>query len=440
MRYWRGVISLTLTLFLITAMGIHFAWGAAGIVDNIDPKFSVVGIWGTYVGAGGTYGVDFRYNAAGVGIDKATWLAELSDSAGSYEVFIWYPSFPVLATNAPFTITYADPVTGLPASNTILIDQTQDGGQWVSLGIYDFIDDCCEGVNLTDKADSLVVADAVRFEPVGVVDNTDTDFKVTGTWGTYSGASATYSTSFRYNSAGTGADTATWPALLTEGAGSYEVKIWYPSFSVLATNAPFTVNYTDPVTGLPASNTVLIDQTQDGGQWVSLGIYDFADKGPENVILSDNANSWVVADAIRFKAPDGIVDNNDPNFSVLGSWDTFTGRDSVYGTDFRYSDAGTGIDSATWLVELTEGPGLYEVKVWYLSDPVFATDAPFTVNYTDPATGLPTSNTVLVDQTQNGSQWVSLGIYNFADNGTEDVILSDKANSNVVADAVRFVK
>ena len=357
MRDWRVVITSILAVFLSTALCIQYAWGAGGIVDNTDIKFSVVGVWGTYAGAGGTYGTDFRYNAAGTGIDKATWPADLSDSAGSYEVFIWYPSFPVLATNAPFTVNYADPVTGLPASKTILIDQTQNGGQWVTLGTYDFIDDCCEGVTLTDNAGSWVVADAVRFEAVGVLDNTNSFFSVAGTWGAYAGAVGTYGTNFRYNAAGTGADTSTWSAFLTEGAGSYEIKIWYPSFPVLAINAPFTVNYTDPVTGLPASNTILVNQTQNGGQWVSLGLYDFADSGTENVTLSDNASSWVLADAVRFKPPDGIVDNNDHNFSVLGTWDIFSDGYRVYGTDFCLNAAGTGLDSATWVVELTDGPG-----------------------------------------------------------------------------------
>ncbi|MBI5183485.1 MAG: hypothetical protein HY999_03885, partial [Nitrospinae bacterium] len=47
------------------------------------------------------------------------------------------------------------------------------------------------------------------------------------------------------------------------------------------------------------SDTVVIDRSINGGQWVSLGIHEFADDGTEDITLSDNANSWDVADAIR---------------------------------------------------------------------------------------------------------------------------------------------
>jgi len=35
---------------------------------------------------------------------------------------------------------------------------------------------------------------------------------------------------------------------------------------------------------------------------VSLGTFDFADTGGENVTLTDNADSWVIADAVKFEA------------------------------------------------------------------------------------------------------------------------------------------
>ena len=64
---------------------------------------------------------------------------------------------------------------------------------------------------------------------------------------------------------------------------------------------------------------------------------------------------------------DGIVDNADPGFSVVGTWGTYSGTAmSFYGPDVRYhAGGGTGDETATWDAELTGGAANYEVLVWY---------------------------------------------------------------------------
>ncbi len=411
-----------------------------GIVDNSDPEFSLIGDWGTSSGAPSFFGRDFQYHAPGDGLAAATWPAELPAGAGSYEVFIWYPIFPLFAANAPFTINHAG------GSNTILVNQGINGGQWVSLGVYEFANNGSENVTLTDDADTWVAADAVAFEipgtlpppqpPDGIVDNLDPKFSVTGIWGTAlrTVVPGVYGADFRYHAAGDGTETTTWPAELSNGPGYYEVKIRYPISSLLATNAPFTINHNGE------SETILVDQSRNGGQCLSLGIYYFADDGTENITLSDNADSWVVADVVCFtptsppSPPDGIVDNFDPKFSLTGTWPTSntTKVPDFYGIDFRYHAAGDGSETARWDTELITGPGLYEVFVWYPKSTLLASNAAYTINHNG------TSDTVPINQGVNGGQWVSLGSYEFADNGTENIILSDNTDSWVVADAVRF--
>ncbi|MFV1951674.1 MAG: S8 family serine peptidase [Nitrospinota bacterium] len=133
----------------------------------------------------------------------------------------------------------------------------------------------------------------------------------------------------------------------------------------------------------PSSYTVLVDQSVDGGKWVSLGTYYFKNTGTENVTLSDNADSWVAADAVRFGLS-GIVDNADFGFSVAGDWETASGS-SEKGEDYRYHAEGDGSATATWTAELTNGHDYYEVFVWYPIIPVevtpLATNAPFTINH-----------------------------------------------------------
>ncbi|MFV1951056.1 MAG: S8 family serine peptidase [Nitrospinota bacterium] len=268
------------------------SWPEDGIVDSPDPNFSVQGTWDSSSSrTSAFYSINYVYSKAGTGADTATWDAELTDGPGLYEVFVWYPSFSALATNAPFTINHAG------ISDTVPVDQCKNGGQWVSLGAYEFNDDGTENVTLSDNANSWVVADAVRFAPRdGIVDNTDPGFSLSGVWRRYDAAPniSGYGTNLRYHAAGNGIDTATWSAELSDGAGLYEVFVWHPICSKLATNAPFTINHKG------RSDIVMVDQSVNGGQWVSLGVYEFADDDTENIILSDEANSWVVADAVRF--------------------------------------------------------------------------------------------------------------------------------------------
>jgi hypothetical protein len=59
-----------------------------------------------------------------------------------------------------------------------------------------------------------------------------------------------------------------------------------------ATDAPYTINHA----GGPI--TVPVNQEANGGVGFSLGVY-FFNIGPASIVLSDDADSIVIADAIR---------------------------------------------------------------------------------------------------------------------------------------------
>ncbi len=295
-------------------------------------------------------------------------------------------------------------------------------------------------ITLTAGGNALTIPD-------GIVDNADPEFSVTGRWGTALSTvlPGVYGADFRYHAGNPGNatiyhhprnDKAIWNAELTDGPGYYIVKIRYPACPLLATNAPFTINHNGE------SETILVDQRRNGGKWLNLGIYYFADDGTENIALSDNADSWVVADVVSFTPtsppppPNGIVDNFDPKFSLTGKWPTSSNTNKApdfFGIDFRYHAPGDGSETVRWDTELIDGPGLYEVFVWYPISAKLATNAPFTINHN----GI--SDTVLINQGISGGKWVSLGSYEFADDGTENITLSDNADSWVVADVVSFI-
>jgi hypothetical protein len=123
-------------------------------VDDVDAEFE--GAWGgPSVAVSGYYGTGYRYRWAGSGSNTATWPFHVLQ-AGSWEVFAKWTSGSNRATNAPYTINHAD------GSSTVRVNQENNGGEWVSLGIYGF-NEVVASIFLTDDADDVVIADAVML-------------------------------------------------------------------------------------------------------------------------------------------------------------------------------------------------------------------------------------------------------------------------------------
>jgi hypothetical protein len=97
-----------------------------------------------------------------------------------------------------------------------------------------------------------------------------------------------------HNSPGTGSSTATWIPDITN-LGDYEVYAWWTSGGSRATDAPYTINYDG------GSETVYVNQKTDGSQWNLLGTYTFAAGTSGSIVLSDDANGYVIADAVRLQ-------------------------------------------------------------------------------------------------------------------------------------------
>ena len=412
---------------------------SAGVtITPNNRSFTLTGEW-IYWSTGGFGGMGFYFSLPGTGEDIATWPLNLElrttlPGPGFYEVYLFYPSYGVLAINAPFTINHNG------VSDTVIVDQTTNGNEWFGLGVYYFdgLVSSKESVTLTDNADSYVIADAIAVTlPDGIVDNSYIyQFSVlSGEWGTASAgvAPGVYGPDLRYSAAGDGSSKVFWKAELAFGAGLYEVSVCYPVSSLLATNAPYTVNHNG------IEDTILVDQSVTRWKGAILGGYDFTLSDGEGITLSNDADSWVIADLVKFEFF-GIVDNPSPEFSTVGSWGVAPSDDGkvkyYYGRTFWFSASGTGEDKAIWSAKLSEGAGLYEVKVWYPernSPPAFAFNAPYTINHNG------VSDTVIVDQNSNGGRWFSLGTYDFADDGTENVTLTDESLGWAIADAVVFL-
>ncbi len=143
---------------------------------------------------------------------------------------------------------------------------------------------------------------------VALVDNSDTgNIEIAGNWTTTQGGSQGYD--YRSTARGTGATTFTWRPVIGQD-GTYEVFAKYPGgVTGTATNAPFTVD-----TGT-TSTTVTLDQTERGGEWVSLGKFPLTTGNTATVTLSDNADGTVIADAVKLVRTPTEVDYENKVFA-----------------------------------------------------------------------------------------------------------------------------
>jgi hypothetical protein len=256
-----------------------------------------------------------------------------------------------------------------------------------------------------------------------VVDNSDATYA--GSWGLITGNACAYTTDFQWNAAGSGADTATWTPNLPQ-AGDYKVYARWVAHSNRATDAPYTITYDG------GSTTIDVDQTTAGCAWNLLGTYPFA-AGPASIVLSDDADGYLIADAVKLtlvNPADMVLDNSEATYA--GTWPVITGNACAYGEDFQWNEAGSGIDTATWTPNISAA-GDYSVYARWVAHANRATDAPYTITYNGG------SVTIDVDQTTAGCQWNLLGTYLFAAGTGGSIVLSDDANGYLIADGIRLV-
>ena len=129
----------------------------AYVLDNTGTGIAVVGTWPTGY-ASTSIGGSFRYHAGGTGTNSVTWTPTLPASA-VYKVYARWTAGTDRATNATYEVTH------LGGVNTVTVNQQQRDGEWVYLGGYSMVIGQGHKVKLTDNANGVVVADAVKFIP-----------------------------------------------------------------------------------------------------------------------------------------------------------------------------------------------------------------------------------------------------------------------------------
>lgn len=134
-----------------------------------------------------------------------------------------------------------------------------------------------------------------------------------------------------------------------------------------------------------------------------------------------------------------IVDNDDPGFSLFGTWYTSTGpvfwgedNDAVHYVYANTSATETAV--ARWTPNI-KSAGYYPVFVWYSDSSNRSSAASYRIVHKGGTT------TVSLDQYRVGKGWIWLGTYYFASGSGGYVALSNQSTDTgkvVIADAVRF--
>jgi hypothetical protein len=130
-----------------------------------------------------------------------------------------------------------------------------------------------------------------------VCDNEDPGFvELAGSWESMSYAGA-HGGTFRYNPAGTGENRAAWRVDHIVAPGKYDVYVWkfdHPFPDLMATDARFAVRDRDSLSGW-----IRVDQSAPGDEWVYLGSFEFDTSRLQGVVVTDQANGYVIADAVK---------------------------------------------------------------------------------------------------------------------------------------------
>jgi hypothetical protein len=124
--------------------------------------FALVGSWPSSRGIAGYYGFNYVSHARGTGGNVARWRPALPGD-DRYEVLVSYSATTNRATNATYTVHHAEGATAAAVNQQVRGVPEIRTGEWVSLGTFPFRGGLDGYVELSDAADGVVIADAVRF-------------------------------------------------------------------------------------------------------------------------------------------------------------------------------------------------------------------------------------------------------------------------------------
>ena len=315
------------------------------IFDSEDTTTDVEGSWKNSTSVSGYNGVNYLTAAAGTGSKQVHWNISTIETS-EYKVYARWTAHGNRASNATYKI---DHVGG---NSNITVNQREKGNQWNLLG--NFTLNSSSMVSIDNNVDGWVVADAIMIVPADATSNS-------ATWD--------------------------WQA---DKENTLDVYARWSAHENRATNATYEVS-----TSSGFVQNVTVDQTELGGEWNLLESVYLSQGELLTVKLSDQADGYVIADAIQIVASGEKLEN-----------------------------------SAIWKLSDVI-PGEYEIQANWTAHANRAGDAVYAIEHSN---GI---EAVVANQRENGGSWQTLGTYQVDENSS--ISLNDQANGYVIADAIRLV-
>ena len=273
-------------------------------------------------------------------------------------MFATWTSHANRAPDATYTVHHVDALDQ-PTTSAVSVNQRSNGGSQQSLGSYRFLAGTAT-VTLDQSANGYAIADGVSVSPVGALPNR-----------------------------------AEW-SFITTNAGDYLISAKWTAHPNRATNARYVIDYVDNVTGLPQSQAVVVNQQASGGVFNTLATLDLQAGSTVTVTLSDEANGYVIADAVQL-----------------------------------VEVATSGPNRVIWPFSLAQS-GTYEVYARWTAHPNRASNATYTI------TNGTTTQQVPVNQQINGGDWQLLATLTLDASEPFEITLTDVADGYVIADGVEL--
>lgn len=324
---------------------------SAVIVDNSDAGAVATGSWSTNTWTP-RVGSNVHYrNSSSSATDYFTWTPTVP-SAQAYRVYArWSDAGAALApTNAQYTIYHSG------GSTVVAVNQRQNLGSYIYLGTFTMEPGLNHRIVLSGASNGRVIADAV-----GIVPASEPEEK------------------------------AVWTLPVTT-SGQYRVMAWWRESDAWPSAAVYRVYHAGGVTD------VTVNQTTNGGKWMSLGTFQLDPGQNHRVEISSlHIGRSATADAIGF----------DP--------------------------VGASPNTATWEPTLPVSD-TYKVFAWWPGNSGlnWASNAKFTVHHAGGTT------VVSKDMRASGGTWRLLGTFQMDPGQGHKVVLSDDASNTLTADAIAF--
>ncbi|MEP1216110.1 MAG: hypothetical protein ABJM11_21330 [Marinobacter sp.] len=192
-------------------------------------------------------------------------------------------------------------------------------------------------------------APAAGIEAEYIIDNTNPGFYTDGQWKESSVSSGYIGENYFAGEAGTGEKTATWNLNIVK---RLDVYARWTAHGNRGSNVKYVVHHLDDQDFL-TTTTVEVDQRDFGGEWFKLGTFRMSSL-TSRVVVSDDADGYVIADAILFKEAAGTPSVDGDNDGMPDAWELEQGLDPTNALDAEQDPDGDGLTNLQESLGMTD--------------------------------------------------------------------------------------